>query len=505
MFILKTILQINSNKAREFFLRSDVYSTLGLPKYFNFQQLLKNISESGPFKNEEALSNIRKLKKINHDVNHTVLINKDGKLSWRPISILNPVLYIDLVHYLTTDTNWKKIQRLFQEFQSNNILCKSIPVYVSGCKNSQGQQVLHWWEEIEQESIALALDYEFMFEADIADCYSSIYTHSIEWAVDGRTNSKQRSSKKSKSLGAVIDEKVRLFQQNQTNGIPQGSILMDFIAEIVLGSIDNLLATSICNKAISEYKILRYRDDYRIFVNKRNDGEVILKSLVEIMTEYGLKLNSNKTKEVDEIILGSIKPYKLDLWRNPLSNENIFRELVLIKEYSLRHPNSGGVVVVLNDLLEKIKNIKEADIWKYNIEVMVSIVTNIMISNPRAIAHCSSIISYLLRFTEDDCKTVLGNKIFEKFKNTLYTNYMEIWLQRIFINPKLDVPYEEVLCKIANKDIKDSEINGKLWDFSWVENRELQLLLEKVTFFDVQVLEKMSSEINVKEVSIFGY
>lgn len=53
----------------------------------------------------------------------------------------------------------------------------------------------------------------------------------------------------------------------QTNGIPQGSNLMDFIAELVLGYSDLQLSKKLIMTTISNYKILRYRDDYRIFTN----------------------------------------------------------------------------------------------------------------------------------------------------------------------------------------------------------------------------------------------
>jgi hypothetical protein len=53
----------------------------------------------------------------------------------------------------------------------------------------------------------------------------------------------------------------------QTNGIPQGSVLMDFIAEMVLGYIDERLSE--CLDKNMNYHIIRYRDDYRIFTNNK--------------------------------------------------------------------------------------------------------------------------------------------------------------------------------------------------------------------------------------------
>lgn len=83
----------------------------------------------------------------------------------------------------------------------------------------------------------------------------------------------------------------------QSNGIPQGSVLMDFIAEIVLGYADLELSRSIekynieqhqeQNK-IQEYKIIRYRDDYRIFANSQNDVVKIAKLLTEVLQQLNL-------------------------------------------------------------------------------------------------------------------------------------------------------------------------------------------------------------------------
>ncbi len=68
---------------------------------------------------------------------------------------------------------------------------------------------------------------------DITNCYGSIYTHSIAWALMDKEVAK---SKKGKSglLGNIIDTYMQGMQYGQTNGIPQGSVLFDFIAEFIL-------------------------------------------------------------------------------------------------------------------------------------------------------------------------------------------------------------------------------------------------------------------------------
>ena len=75
---------------------------------------------------------------------------------------------------------------------------------------------------------------------DISNCYGSIYTHTIPWALHTKHVAKSNQNNND-LLGNKIDSLIQLMQNGQTNGIPQGSVLMDFIAEIILSYVDKLL------------------------------------------------------------------------------------------------------------------------------------------------------------------------------------------------------------------------------------------------------------------------
>lgn len=175
-----------------------------------------------------------------------------------------------------------------------------------------------------------------------------MYTHSIAWAVETRSIAKKQ--KNANLLGNKIDKHIRDMQRGQTNGIPQRSVLMDFIAEMVLGYIDEELSERIKENKIVDYKVLRYRDDYKVFVKNSSDGEMILRLLSEVIMPYGLKLNSSKTRENRNIISSAVKPDKLSWFQLNQSNLTLQKQFLLIHQHSLEYPNSGSVVRALTEL-----------------------------------------------------------------------------------------------------------------------------------------------------------
>lgn len=484
------ILSLNSEDAKKFFLKNESYCNLTLPSYFYFENLLKGLDD---YLSNRDLSNLTKKSKVGQK-NYLLYANKDGNLSWRPFQLINPLLYVDLVHCITQLDNWSKLQERFQEFQSNtNICCMSIPVQSAGKKSNTAEQILTWWEGIEQESIALALEYDYLFDTDISDCYGSIYTHSIAWAVVGKQYAKENRSEN--NLGNYLDRKIQNMQDGQTNGIPQGSILMDFIAEIVLGYIDKLLSKELECKKIYNYKILRYRDDYRIFVKKYDDGVEILRILSKIMIPFGFKLNSSKTKSGQDIITQSIKSDKLEWMKYKMSDYSSFQKrLLLIRQHSIKFPNSGSVSKSLNKFDKKL----EKYLQKKNIvdcRQLISITVDIAKNNPRMVPVCCSIISKLIHNESFD----FAKSVFEKLIKVPNSGLAQIWLQRIFKNSFSDFDFDEQLC------ILPSNPCFLLWDNSWITSKAVHEIFKNNPIFIQEEFDKIKDIIENKEVDDFGY
>ena len=62
----------------------------------------------------------------------------------------------------------------------------------------------------------MSLDYEYLTHIDISNCYGSIYTHSISWAIHGREEAKKNHNNKN-LIGNAIDKHLRDMSYGQTN------------------------------------------------------------------------------------------------------------------------------------------------------------------------------------------------------------------------------------------------------------------------------------------------
>ena len=189
--------------------------------------------------------------------------------------------------------------------------------------------------------MAYSLEYRSLLHTDVTDCYGALYTHSIPWALHGMDVAKAGKNNAS-LLGNIVDSHIQAGRYGQTNGISQGSVLMDFVAEIVLGFVDEIINTELA--AASDVRILRYRDDYRIFSNTQERAEEVLKTVSDKLRVVGMRLGVSKTIACSNVVEGSVKPDKLagiELQDLGTSNaKTIQKQLLRLHAFGQRHPNS---------------------------------------------------------------------------------------------------------------------------------------------------------------------
>ena len=492
---IKIITDFTCNEAEEIFLKEESYYHQLLPPYFTFSSPITKISKMlKDKKNGYAYYDKKKLIACT-GVNYVMLNNKDGHYAWRPLQLIHPCLYANLVHTITEENNWKHIVDRFTKFRSNKkILCQSLDL-----EKNKKKQILHWWGEVEQKSIELALKYQHVAHTDVVDCYGSIYTHSIAWALHGKEEAKNNKGNTA-WIGNKIDSIIQQMLQGQTNGIPQGSVIMDFVAEIVLGYADLQLSEKISDLGnLNDFEIIRSRDDYRIFSNTEKDCKRIVKTLSEILSGFGLRLNINKTNTSDQIIKNSIKPDKFYWLLQKQKDNNLQKHLLIIYQLSVLYPNSGSLEKSLQDYCKRLQNTKNINCKS---SVLISIIVDIAFKSPRTYPISAAIIRKLIDFIDD--KEDVLNKIFKRFDEIPYTEYLEIWLQRLTLTPSLKEvlhnkrAYKSEICKLVDKK------KACIWNSEWVLDKDIKNEVDKQDIIDWQKVENLPDQIKLNEISFFS-
>jgi hypothetical protein len=383
-----------------------------------------------------------------------------------------------------------------KRFEGGAVECCSAPVVSADRESDKATQVSNWWQRVEQRSLTLSLEYTHTLHTDVTDCYGSLYTHSIAWALHGLKVAKAGKGIKG-LLGNRIDSHIQASRHGQTNGISQGSVLMDFIAEMVLGYVDSRISKKL--KDEKAFHILRYRDDYRIFTNSDVHAEHILKIISDELRAVGMRLGVAKTFASTNIIEASIKPDKLaGIELQNLGNANaktIQKQLLRLHAFGRRFPNSGALKRLVSQLHTKLsKKAKLPD----DLEVQAAIATDIAVVSPATFPVVAAILSHLFSLAEQSRKTSLWNMVRKRMSKVPYNGYLEIWLQRVVNNEEVNIPFEshEAICKIVNKEIVP------LWENSWISTKKLTAALD-VSKIVVTEPSDTPEKVATEEVELF--
>lgn len=126
----------------------------------------------------------------------------------------------------------------------------------------------------------------YLASADIANCFPSIYSHSISWSLVGKAFSK--GHKDPANWFNQLDYYTRNVKFGETNGVLIGPHTSNLISELILVAVDSKLS--------QRYNYVRNIDDYTCFVESYEEAESFFLALSEELKEYELSLNSKKFK-----------------------------------------------------------------------------------------------------------------------------------------------------------------------------------------------------------------
>ena len=488
------VIELTSADARAHFLKGSSYFNGDFPKYISFEPILTGVAAALGGASYTAFKSCNP--HILPNVNYSFTANKDGKFAWRPFELIHPALYVSLVNALTDDANWNTLKTRMASFQGGLVECCSAPVVSTDHQTDVAAQVTGWWQAVEQRSLKYSLEYRHLLHTDVTDCYGSLYTHSIAWAVHGLAAAKAGKTDAS-LLGNIIDSHIQAGRYGQTNGISQGSVLMDFVAEIVLGFVDEMVNTQLTNA--TDVRILRYRDDYRIFTNSQDRAEEVLKIVSDKLRIVGMRLGVSKTIACSNVVEGSVKPDKLagiELQDLGTSNaKTIQKQLLRLHAFGQRHSNSGALRRLVGEFHTNVAKQTEAP---DDLHVQVAIATDIGLVSPSTFPAVAGILSHLISLAPVAEKSGLWTKVRTKMSRVPYNGYLEVWLQRV-IKPKalgLTFHSTEPLCQIVNGQ------TPILWDCTWISSNALKAALD-VSKIIVSDAGEANEVIQPEEVQLF--
>ncbi len=371
-----------------------------------------------------------------------------GHLSWRSFNLLHPYIFIHLVNTITTEPAWTELKSLLSEKTLVN--CYSLPKFTKEeDESSKLSGINRWLQMAENDLVKDSVNYSFLTVTDIKNFYPSIYTHSISWAIHGKTVAKARRHDPV-LLGNKLDKLFQNSRDGQTNGIPVGSMVSDIIAEVLLKDIDKKLTSWIQENHLADQIIIsRYRDDYRILSKTSEHGKQVLRALSKLLDEYNLVLNSDKTKVYDDIIEGSFRD-----WSREINDDYLLRPVkygkledtvtasllkdILLKIYQLqkRFPDGRSSITLLSSLTRHLnKEGVTVEVDKIDIHTTISILRKLALIREEVSAQTYLLLDILLKKVNDQTViTSIITELLDAVRNEKDHDYQVIWLYRLCLS-----------------------------------------------------------------------
>lgn len=148
---------------------------------------------------------------------------------------------------------------------------------------------------------------------------STIYTHSVCWAVKDKKTAKQIHTEK-EVFENRFDKLMSDSNYGETNGILVGPEISRIFAEIIFQRMD-LQVLDIVNERFrniyygKDFEIRRYVDDYYVFSNSFQVLDQIQEVVSDVMEEFKLYLNKSKIQDMTRPMVNSSQSAKYELRR----------------------------------------------------------------------------------------------------------------------------------------------------------------------------------------------
>lgn len=279
----------------------------------------------------------------------------------RVLNIPHPIAYYRLCSEIKNNWNFisKKIGEVDDYYDRSMIIPKPNNL------NKRLVSMLSYDRNRDERFLILDKSFKakYLVHADIANCYPSIYSHSVSWALVGKQEAKNNSTDRKKWYN-ILDFAIRSVQRNETVGIPIGPDTSSVICEIILSQID---------KELLDFKYFRYIDDYKCYCSSKEEAESFIKKLSKELEKFHLRLNQKKTEIVDlpktleENWVRELKAFSNNfLTKQEFTNKdiNVLSEFIdLSLKLAKENPNDSSIKYAVKILSSKIY--KDIDVYAF--------------------------------------------------------------------------------------------------------------------------------------------
>lgn len=206
----------------------------------------------------------------------------------RPLGIPHPMAYQCLCRLLAD--NWDKIRIHFHTQTDSNEFRVS-RTHIQKMKESKSLFKMNYpnWKVDTSPVPDIQIGMKYVVRADISNCFPSMYTHALPWAIIGKD--KAKTDKSRNRWYNELDHRCMELKSGETHGFLIGPHASNLLAEIILTVVDNRLTSS-----DKKWKFIRHIDDYECYVATYEDGQDFLTALGQELRYFDLSLNHKKTK-----------------------------------------------------------------------------------------------------------------------------------------------------------------------------------------------------------------
>ncbi|EKD4236593.1 RNA-directed DNA polymerase, partial [Campylobacter coli] len=293
----------------------------------------------------------------------------------RVLSIPNPFAYYKQCKILKE--YWKKLQRYFYKKTKSNKY-KISRIHIRKLYEKKLIDNKYYDVEIEKIFIMNFKNYKldgtpeqeifigkgYKVNADISNCFPSIYTHSIPWVLIGKIGAKKNKGF-TKLYYNKIDNATQWLNYGETHGILIGPHSSNLISEIILVAVDYKLS--------KKYKYIRNIDDYTCYVKSHEEAEQFLLDLSIELKKYGLSLNHKKTEIIklpssfEKPWKNKLKLFKLDSYSGGIKYTGIMPFLDMALNLMKDNKNNAAILNYAFKILIKKKMTPSAKKYFINI------------------------------------------------------------------------------------------------------------------------------------------